>query len=793
MSAINIPESPTPATPAANRRKLYPKSDGWYQLDDLGVESSIANGVTSVAGESGVVTSAELVAAIQTDLDAIFATDASVTTVQSNLNAHIADATDAHAASAITNTPAGTISAVTVQAAINELDTEKATTGSVSTVASDLAAHIADTTAAHAASSIGFTPAAGIAATDVQAAIVEDAGDLAAHIASATAHNGSNLVFTPQSGIAATNVSAAIVEAKTDSAISASTPDATGNANALVLTGQQIQQGMATLSFPGIISAENYRKLTNSSVIDMQRDFDSYYCNDNYLGGGNDDTTPLQTAITQAQTAKGKIILLGSTRAGSLNRSRVTSTLQITQNGVTLMGPGRAYTTDVGTYYESGGYWFVWRGTAGQTVLNCVPSNTGALAIPLLGLRLSGFNIDCRDFENGTDAGAAQGGKGIYMAGVCGARVDDVFIMSASVAALDLEALADGTFTGSGVAGSQGVLRSHFTNICIRQLDGATRGPGLRLRGNAAVTANPNFNQFHTMQIMYDGANTGNPAMDIGDSDSNTFQMIACNRSGSTQNNWGIVIRGSNTSASAVARANIFYHVSPGANGAIKCGTANGRRPDGTVDASFNYSNPATDNVFCPQSTENGEPVVYCGATATGIDGYTGGSTVVGHLVRPAVLQTQITSTTATTVEVSLIPVTTVPANFIRDKTVFRWTVTGVLSNTVTASTFTIRAKVSGVNVGVLTFSSGAIARTNCAFTLTILLTARTSGTACPTIANGHLATQWGTQATPLVGTGTTATTNINTTVSNSLDLTCIGATGTPSLTATCAILEVVC
>ena len=47
-------------------------------------------------------------------------------TVASNLSAHIADTTDAHAASAITNTPAGNISATTVQAAINELDTEKA-------------------------------------------------------------------------------------------------------------------------------------------------------------------------------------------------------------------------------------------------------------------------------------------------------------------------------------------------------------------------------------------------------------------------------------------------------------------------------------------------------------------------------------------------------------------------------------------------------------------------------------------------------------------------------------------
>lgn len=54
---------------------------------------------------------------------------------QAELDAHVNDATDAHAGTAITNTPAGGIAATTAQAAINELDTEKlgATTPLVST------------------------------------------------------------------------------------------------------------------------------------------------------------------------------------------------------------------------------------------------------------------------------------------------------------------------------------------------------------------------------------------------------------------------------------------------------------------------------------------------------------------------------------------------------------------------------------------------------------------------------------------------------------------------------------
>ena len=76
------------------------------------------------------------------------------------LAAHLADTVDAHDASAISNVPAGTIAATTVQAAINELDTE-------------IAAHIADTADAHDASAISFAPTGTIAATDAQAAIAE--------------------------------------------------------------------------------------------------------------------------------------------------------------------------------------------------------------------------------------------------------------------------------------------------------------------------------------------------------------------------------------------------------------------------------------------------------------------------------------------------------------------------------------------------------------------------------------------------------------------------------------------
>jgi hypothetical protein len=77
------------------------------------------------------------------------------------LAAHIADASAAHAASAISadsTTLVGT--GTTVQAVFEELD-------------NGIADHLADATAAHAATAIAFTPDGSIAATTVQAAIVE--------------------------------------------------------------------------------------------------------------------------------------------------------------------------------------------------------------------------------------------------------------------------------------------------------------------------------------------------------------------------------------------------------------------------------------------------------------------------------------------------------------------------------------------------------------------------------------------------------------------------------------------
>jgi hypothetical protein len=95
-------------------------------------------------------------------------------TVVAGLADHIADTSDAHDASAISNVPSGNLDATDVQSALDELQDDVDTRA----LDSDLDAHIADTTGAHAASAISNTPSGNLAATDVQTALDELQSDV---------------------------------------------------------------------------------------------------------------------------------------------------------------------------------------------------------------------------------------------------------------------------------------------------------------------------------------------------------------------------------------------------------------------------------------------------------------------------------------------------------------------------------------------------------------------------------------------------------------------------------------
>lgn len=161
---------------------------------------------------------------------------------------------DAHPASAITNTPAGNISATTVQGALNELDTDKEIAGAAATAISN---HESDVTA-HPASSITNTPAGGIAATTVQAALNEldsdkEAAGTAAtaisnHESDTTAHPASSITNTPAGNIAATTVQGALNELDSDKAAASHTHTLSAITDAGDSAGLDVGTGSGTVA-----------------------------------------------------------------------------------------------------------------------------------------------------------------------------------------------------------------------------------------------------------------------------------------------------------------------------------------------------------------------------------------------------------------------------------------------------------------------------------------------------------------------------------------------------------------
>lgn len=103
---------------------------------------------------------------------------------------HIADGVGAHAASAISNIPAGNLAATEVQGALNELQTDVDTRA----LDSDLTDHINDAVGAHAASAISSIASGNLAATDVQGALDELQTDIDTRALDAdlTAHTGAS-------------------------------------------------------------------------------------------------------------------------------------------------------------------------------------------------------------------------------------------------------------------------------------------------------------------------------------------------------------------------------------------------------------------------------------------------------------------------------------------------------------------------------------------------------------------------------------------------------------------------
>lgn len=109
------------------------------------------------------------------------------------------------------------------------------------------------------AGDIDFTPAGTLAATDVQAAIEETSGDVTAHLADAVAaHAATAIAFTPAGTIAATTVQAAIEEVATEARVTTvvTTATAIGTAAKTTATAEPAAGTIVAVIFTNGNSAE---------------------------------------------------------------------------------------------------------------------------------------------------------------------------------------------------------------------------------------------------------------------------------------------------------------------------------------------------------------------------------------------------------------------------------------------------------------------------------------------------------------------------------------------------------
>ncbi len=173
----------TPGTPPAGYVALFvnsaghvcavDESDTLYDLTTGGAGGS-NNAIDILFAAAGNIASTNVQAALE-ELDS-----------EKAATAHV------HAATAITNTPAGTIAATNVQQALNELDSEKSAVGH-----------------GHAGTEITNTPAGNISAVNVQQAINELDSEKAP---TTHTHPGTDVNFTPTGGVSAVTIQGAIVE-----------------------------------------------------------------------------------------------------------------------------------------------------------------------------------------------------------------------------------------------------------------------------------------------------------------------------------------------------------------------------------------------------------------------------------------------------------------------------------------------------------------------------------------------------------------------------------------------------
>lgn len=160
----------------------------------------------------------------------------------SDLTAHLSDTSDAHDASAISNVASGNLSATDVQGALDELQSDIDTRA----LASDLSAHLSDTVDAHDASAISNVPAGNLSATDVQSALNELQGDIDGLSAGTAPDQSYELNNLGLSVTAASNILTIALKTKTGSDPSGGSPVKVGMRSSTLTSGTYNQRSASS-------------------------------------------------------------------------------------------------------------------------------------------------------------------------------------------------------------------------------------------------------------------------------------------------------------------------------------------------------------------------------------------------------------------------------------------------------------------------------------------------------------------------------------------------------------------
>jgi hypothetical protein len=260
--------------------------------------------------------------------------------------------------------------------------------------------------------------------------------------------------------------------------------------------------------------------------------------------GVTNDTTAIQAAINAAQTAGGGVVYF------PVGTYLVSSTLQISQSGVKLVGAGHdtshdytpAWPTNSNTRAVSA---LQWSGAVGGTLIAIQPigdtDNGGGLG----GNGVLGLNLFAGVYPY-TNAAAI----GILLAGVKGGEYD-VFGLEFTTATMSFQALnRNAAWNNSAAFNRIPYLGSRHANL----------GGALRMDGQAG-----GGNSYNNVFGLIDVLHTNGNGLDLYNCDNNEFMMVRIQRAGGGTGT-GVLLHYGAT-FDGPARANLFHLFSPGHGG----------------------------------------------------------------------------------------------------------------------------------------------------------------------------------------------------------------------------------